>query len=401
MALERLGQQLVVGLDRAPDRQLEQLDAEVVRERLRVRPRALRRIARRHRHAGHAVRAERVDRDQQHERRVDATGQPDHDVLEAVLGHVVAGGEHERRIDLGVGVEQLGDLAADLGLRAVVGGLADGGERRHARLELARRRPLACLAQPRGRRGVRVDVAEQQVLGELRRARDHVAVVVADERVAVEDQLVLPADQRAERDRRERVRGALRDHPLAAQALADLVGRRGDVDDQRRAGERLVALGHARHPDVLADREADLHAVDLDGAAGRRPRLEVAHLVEDAVVGQMDLAVDALHRAVGQHGRRVVDVVGALREADDRDDVLGVGGDPVDRVAHGGQEVLLEQQVLGRVAADGELGEQHEACAALARGRDAVADLALVAGDVADHGVHLAERDPHCAPCPR
>ena len=36
---------------------------------------------------------------------------PEHDVLEAVLAHVVARAEHERRVDLGVVVEQLGDVA--------------------------------------------------------------------------------------------------------------------------------------------------------------------------------------------------------------------------------------------------------------------------------------------------
>ncbi len=60
---------------------------------------------------------------------------------------------------------------------------------------------MARAAPSLGRRGVEVDVADQQLLLELRRAGDQRAGVVDDERVAVEDELVLAADQRAERER--------------------------------------------------------------------------------------------------------------------------------------------------------------------------------------------------------
>ena len=53
-----------------------------------------------------------------------------------------------------------------------------------------------------------------------------------------------------------------------------------------------VMAGGPGLPDVLADGEADRHAVQLDDAASA-PRLEVALLVEDAVVRQVHLAVDA------------------------------------------------------------------------------------------------------------
>ena len=72
-----------------------------------------------------------------------------------------------------------------------------------------------------------------------------------------------------------------------------------------------------------------------------------------------------------------------------------VGGDPLDRRARVGEEVLLEQQVLGRVAGDAELGEERELRAGLARARELLAHLGLVAGDVADGGVDLGERDAH------
>ena len=49
---------------------------------------------------------------QRDERRVDPAREAEHDVLEAVLVDVVAHAEHERGVDLGVGVEQLGDRPA-------------------------------------------------------------------------------------------------------------------------------------------------------------------------------------------------------------------------------------------------------------------------------------------------
>ena len=69
------------------------------------------------------------------------------------------------------------------------------------------------------RGGRRVDVGDQQVLGELRRSRDEGALVVHDHRVAVEDELVLAADQRAEGEDGEVVAGALGDHLLALPPL--------------------------------------------------------------------------------------------------------------------------------------------------------------------------------------
>ena len=125
---------------------------------------------------------------------------------------------------------------------------------------------------------------------------------------------------------------------------------------------------------------------------------EVALLVEDAVVGQVVLAVDLAHGAVGEHRGGVVD--GA---------VLGGGsGNPTtatmprvvarelgERAPRVAQEVLAQQQVLGRVAGQRQLGEQHQLGAGGARRVDPGADALRVAGDVADGGVHLAEGQAH------
>src|SRR6185312_8475801 len=73
-------------------------------------------------------------------------------------------------------------------------------------------------------------------------------------------------------------------------------------------------------------------------------------------------------------------------------------GDPLDRGPRVGQEVLLEQQVLGRVAGDGQLGEERELRPGLACASELLAHLGLVAGDVADGGVDLGEGDAHPSP---
>ena len=185
---------------------------------------------------------------------------------------------------------------------------------------------------------------------------------------AVEDELVLPADEAAERDGREVVARALGEHPLAPQPLARVKRRGGDVHDQPRARERLVRQRRAGLPDVLADRQADRDAVDLDRRAARAG-LEVAQLVEDAVVGQVDLAVARLHGAVGEDRGSVVDVLRALGVADDRDDAGRLRGEALQRRSRVGEEVLLEQQVLRRVAGQRELREADELRAGVARAR--------------------------------
>ena len=64
-----------------------------------------------------------------------------------------------------------------------------------------------------------------------------------------------------------------------------------------------------------------------------------------------------------------------------------------------GEEVLAQQQILGGVAGEGELGKQHEVRALRPRLLNTRADAPRVARDVANGGVHLAERQAHPS-CP-
>jgi hypothetical protein len=248
------------------------------------------------------------------------------------------------------------------------------------------------VAQPRGGGGLEVDRAQRERLGELGRAGQHGALVVEHDGVAVEDELVLAADEVAERDRAEVVARPLDEHLLALAALAREVGGRRCVHDQRRAGERLLLRRMAGGPDVLADRQPDPRGAEVDHHRVVA-RLEVALLVEDAVVGEQGLAVDRRNLAIGEHGERVVDVLRALGEADHGDDLPRVGRDLAHRRLGLQQEVLLEQQVLGRVAGQHELREEDELGARVARAGDLLAHEPHVAVEVADARIDLRQRE--------
>ena len=89
-------------------------DPEVLGQLGGISQAPLAREARRHEHAGHVLGAEGSDGDGGHQRGVDAAGEADDHVGEPVLGHVVAGAEHERLPHLGLG-PQAGFDAGGLG----------------------------------------------------------------------------------------------------------------------------------------------------------------------------------------------------------------------------------------------------------------------------------------------
>ena len=159
-------------------------------------------------------------------------------------------------------------------------------------------------------------------------------------------------------------------------------------------GEREIRRGRPGLPDVLADRRADEHvaAAEQDELAAGG---EVAVLVEDAVVREVVLAVHASQLAVREHGARVREIAIEERAADERGDPLRRGGDLVERGAGGLDEARAEEQVLGRIARDGELGEEDEVGPGGACLTDRVDDERPVAGEIADDGVELREREPH------
>ena len=120
--------------------------------------------------------------------------------------------------------------------------------------------------------------------------------MVEHERVAVEDQLVLAADEVAEGDGGEVVARALDEHPLALQRPCRAWY--GDADALTISGAPASASSEAGGPGVQMSSQivSPMRGLaELDHRAALAG-LEVALLVEDAVVGQVALAVDGRRR---------------------------------------------------------------------------------------------------------
>ena len=127
-----------------------------------------------------------------------------------------------------------------------------------------------------------------------------------------------------------------------------------------------------------------------------RAWLEVALLVEHAVVRKQPLAVDGLDAAVRAHEACVVEpAVCRVRRADERDDVRSrlrhLTGSVRSRADEGG----AKQEILRRIARDRELREDDELGARVACLGDPPDDAVSVAVEVADGRVDLGERHPH------
>src|SRR4029077_12180171 len=144
------------------------------------------------------------------------------------------------------------------------------------------------------------------------------AFLVEDERVAVEDQLVLAADGVAEGDETRVVTRPRREHLLPLAVSEDMERRGREIEEHLGAGQRELGRRRAGLPHVLADRRADQRAAMLeqDEITSRR---EVAVLVEDAVVGEEALAIERLDLARGTDGAGVVEVTLQPRHADQGD----------------------------------------------------------------------------------
>ena len=369
------------------------LDAEVRRELLGVAARVVRRVARRHGHAVDPIGAERVDRDDRHERGVDPARQPDHHVGEAVLLDVVAGAEHQRLVHLLVAAEEVGDrrLPADGGIGGRRGDVGDPGELDQRELLVGR--PATRVEEPLAVHRLHVEVDHQQVLDELGRAGEQLAVRVEGDGPTVEDQLVLAADLVHVDERAGRVGGAGGEHPLPLGLLALGVGRGVEVEDHLGAAVGLVGDRARRVPRVLADGHTHGHAGDPVELLGLVPPREVAELVEDRVVRQLALAVDPDDLAAGAHRGRVPEVAVVVHEADHRRTARGGRGDAFEGPLVVGDEAGLQQQVLGRVAGGRQLGEEGDVAALGLGAAQRLEDPLDVAVEVPDPRVDLGGGD--------
>ena len=213
--------------------------------------------ARGHHHAPYPVRPQRIDRDGGGQRAIDPARQAQHDAGKTVAVHIVAQAQHHRIIDVGGPVIQ--DMA--------IAGQAD---------------PLPRLLLPCRQHQRFVPI------GHLMRDRQ---IGIHHEGRAVEHQLILPADAVEIGERQIRLAHPRpRDAIGAAVILVDLIGAAIGADQYVRA-LRLQMRGDEGEPDILADRHADLHALEVDGR-GQRAGREQALFIERAIIGQFALLAD-------------------------------------------------------------------------------------------------------------
>ncbi len=218
-------------------------------------------------------------------------------------------------------------------------------------------------------------------------------MLVHDHAGPVEHELVLTADHVDVGDAHQIVHRPRRDELLAEAGLADVIGRAVDVDDQLGAAQRLHRGRSRRIPDVLADVHGEGRvACDEDRRLGAG--LEVAVLVEDAVVRQVLLVIDPGADTVVEHRSGIEDVVALVHEAHHDREPPGRARHLVERAQVRLDERGLEQEVFGRVAADRELGKGHQGGPLRASPLDRVHDHADVAFEIADRGVDLPQGDP-------
>ena len=172
-----------------------------------------------------AVGAERFRAEHGGHRGVDPARDTDDYLCEAVLLDVVVEAEREREphlLERGLERDDLRRCRCGRYCRRPELDGHDLGNGLPRPVELA----SSYVAQSAAHRVRRLEVDDEQVLLEARRAGEHFSGVVEDDRVPVEDELVLSADEVAEGDVRGRVTCARDEHLLALLGLAD-VKRRG------------------------------------------------------------------------------------------------------------------------------------------------------------------------------
>ena len=81
--------------------------------------------------------------------------------------------------------------------------------------------------------------------------------------------------------------------------------------------------------------------------------------------------------------------------SDEAGDPLRLARDQLEALPGGAQEARPQEQVLGRIAGDGQLGEEREVGTLVARSANAGENALAVAVDVADDGVDLRESETH------
>ena len=219
------------------------------------------------------------------------------------------------------------------------------------------------------------------------------AVGLHRERAAIEDQLVLATDHIDVDHRQAGFLNASARNGLAPCLRTDLIGRAVDGKQEIGAGLTGTRAG-LRLPDVLADRQANAHAADIDNS--RRTTLaKIPLLVEDFVVRQEPLAVPGEYLAVAKQDAGVENgIVVVFRNAQQHGDTAHFGQQTVERLLHRASKAAVKQEVFRRVPAKEQLGKHDQVgTKALDRVAAGIEHLLGVAVDIADKRVFLRKRN--------
>jgi len=194
--------------------------------------------------------------------------------------------------------------------------------------------------------------------------------------------------------------------------FADDEGGGAGVDENFRAGgvelgDGVLMVETARDhlfvvPEVFADGEADDLIVDageifvLAQGAG----FEIAAFVENVVGRQEGFEMAAEDGAVAEKSDGIVEgaadgVLIRFGIADEGVEAVDLLGDGMDGGEIVGDELRLEEEVLGGIAGDGQFGKNAEGGAFGSGLRGKVEDATGVAGDVSDGGIDLGKGDAH------
>ena len=171
--------------------------------------------------------------------------------------------------------------------------------------------------------------------------------------------------------------------------------RRGiQVQNDLGAGRRGLP-GRAVFPDVFTDTQAHLDTGHLDHA-GLFAFNKIPFFIKHLVIGQALLTILGNDLAPINDAGRVIEItIVQQRVADDRIGRARHGAaDALKRLADTQPDAGPQQQVLGRIATEGKLGEHHHRCRKCTLGPGNGLDhLGGIALEVTDEGIELGHHN--------
>ena len=376
-----------------------QADAQVVRQFLRIGDAARRGIARGHCHSHHIFGPQRVHGHRGRKRRVNPAGQPHQRLPEPRLPHIIPRAYHQGLVHFFSRIQHPAE--GRVGPSRRVGRPAAGHAAAKIRNGDYPRRPRraadavvllpgARVAQALAKHRVHIQVGYDEAVFKGRAAGDDRPVRRADNAGAVKHQFILPAHRVQIGDEHAVVRRAGGNHTLPLPRLAGVKRRSVDIHDDLGAG---FPLGHNRAngiPDVFADAHAHRSAVDDIHRAFLSPA-KIAVFVKHPIVGQVHFAILVQNAAVVDNGGGVGNIVGNGDAAHNGGNAAGGRGN----ARHGGgvvgQKRRLEQQILRRIAGNGQLGKGYQVCVRGPRLVNEIHDAGRIAGNIPDSGVKLGQ----------